>query len=111
MDHTAGGGPQYISWRNNHQWLIGVSKDTTVTMQLTVAAGEDAKGLFHLPIGLMVLRGNTGDDAKRRKLLLTDSNDFVARVEPQYTRRLSAQVGRACCVGGACCEVGGHASW
>ena len=90
MDQTAGGGPAHLSWRNNYQWLLGVSKPTKVVFQLTLPAGERGK-LPPVAAGLAIVRGNEGEDAKRRKPLLRESSDFVLRLDPTYSRRVSVE--------------------
>lgn len=36
MDVTAGGGPSYGSFRDNYQWLLGCTRDTNLTFELSL---------------------------------------------------------------------------
>ncbi|KAL3914008.1 MAG: hypothetical protein SGPRY_007779 [Prymnesium sp.] len=63
MDDSAGGGPEYITWRNNYQWLLMLAKPTRVIFQVTQPTGEPGKPPNHAA-GLLVVRGNSDDDSR-----------------------------------------------
>ncbi|KAL1527295.1 hypothetical protein AB1Y20_015967 [Prymnesium parvum] len=90
MDETAGGGPAYITWRNNYQWLLHISRPTRITFQLTAVSSKGSKLANHA-LGLVVARGNIDEDSKRRKLLLRDTSEIVLNVDPAFSRRISAE--------------------
>ena len=98
-DGTAGGCcPNYTSWRTNPQWLLKTSNYLRLTLSLSIpqpaadGAGESALFPPDVAIGVSVLRGNTGADARRRKLLLTSPEDLVVRAEPRPVRRLVSEI-------------------
>lgn len=89
MDESAGGGPAYASWRNNYQWLLTVPRETTMTFQLSLPDPRlSSRNLLALPpIGLVVVQGNGGENARRRKLKAT-AEDVVFQAGPSVVRRL-----------------------
>ena len=90
MDETAGGPPDYSSWRDNYQWLLALPRETTMTFSLSLPdARLSAPNLLALPpIGLMVVKGNGGPHARRRKLRLTAQDEVVFSAEPRAARSL-----------------------
>ena len=91
MDDTAGGGPAYTSWRDNYQWLLTVPRETEMTFQLSLPDPRlsSANLLALPPIGLMVVQGNGGEHARRRKLKLSSPSEVVFEAGPRpNVRRL-----------------------
>lgn len=96
---TAGGCcPNYASWRSNPQWLLRISKPTTLMLSLSTPL-QDASDAGSFPladpdtsIGISVLRGNTGADARRRKLFIASSEELLVPAEPRPVRRLVTEV-------------------
>ena len=94
VDATAGGCPNYVSWRHNPQWILTVTKPTRLILTLTLPkkAGADGSALAAPPpIGLFVFRGNAAPHARRRKLSLAEG-DAVAQCEPKFARRITTEV-------------------
>merc|ERR1719230_2011714 len=91
MDATAGGGPGYASWRDNYQWLLTLPRDTQLTFELSLPDSRlSSDNLLTLPpIGLIVVQGNGGANARRRKLRVAERSDVVFEAEPRATRRLT----------------------
>ena len=83
MDVTAGGCTDFISWRNNNQWLLKIHRPATkLVIKLCVPdarkAGGNGRGYANA-IGFSILKGNAPNAAKdelRRKLIL-DEGDGV----------------------------------
>ena len=100
QDETAGGcPPNFATWRNNPQWLLRTSVPLRLTVTLSVppppapADGSAAPPFTpEAAIGVSVLLGNGGADARRRKLLLTSPEELVVRAEPRPVRRLVTQI-------------------
>ena len=92
VDITAGGCPNYVSWRHNPQWILTVTKPTRLilTLSLPKKAGADALAAPP-PIGLFVFRGNAAPNQRRRKLSL-EEGDVVAACEPKFARRITTEV-------------------
>ena len=103
MDVTAGGCTNYISWRNNNQWLLTISRpNTKLIIKLTQPDARKSMGNgrhYSNAIGFYILKGNERNDAgdhKRRKLIARDGDeedggDFVFEKEPRYTRQVTAE--------------------
>jgi len=96
---TAGGCcPNFATWRTNPQWLLTTAQPLRLTLSLSVPAPAggtaDHASLFppETALGITVLKGNPGADAKRRKLLLTAADELVVRAEPRQVRRLVQEV-------------------
>mmetsp|Transcript_24167 Transcript_24167/g.75330 ORF Transcript_24167/g.75330 Transcript_24167/m.75330 type:complete len:1388 (+) Transcript_24167:48-4211(+) len=96
MDESAGGPPAYLSWRSNFQWLLTVTnRPINVTITLTQPDARKASGNgrgYANAIGIYVLRGNGGSDARRRKLLLDGPGDIVHEVRPKFGQEVMLQV-------------------
>jgi len=98
-DTTAGGCcPNYGTWRTNPQWLLKTSQYLRLTVSLSIpqpgASSEDMAAIFppEAAMGISVLRGNEGADSKRRKLLLSSSEELIVRAEPRPVRRLVQEI-------------------
>jgi len=87
MDQTAGGGPSHISWRENYQWRLEVPREIELTFQLSLPDPLLAPSSVP-PMGLVVVRSNPGEDARRRRLRMKGRSEVVFEVEPRLTRRL-----------------------
>ena len=94
MDITAGGGPGYSSWRDNYQWLLTLPRDTHVTLELSLPDPRlSSDSLLAVPpIGMLLVQGNGGANARRRKLQLLDAGEVVFHAEPRATRRYQMAV-------------------
>ncbi|KAG8463065.1 hypothetical protein KFE25_001838 [Diacronema lutheri] len=90
---TAGGGPRHVSFRTNGQWLLDISKRTTVTVTLAVedprrregSGGKDALGV---KIGWSIFRGNARPADRRRRRLHGGPAELVAAAEPRLARKV-----------------------
>ena len=93
VDASAGGCPNFVSWRHNPQWLLTVPRPTRFTLSMTLPLPEGAAAAVppSMAIGAYVFRGNGGDDTRRRKLVLLDG-DVIVPSEPRYTRRLVQEI-------------------
>ena len=103
MDETAGGCTNFISWRNNNQWLLTISRpNTKLVIKLTQPDARKSMGNgrhYSNAIGFYILKGNAPNDAgdhKRRKLICTDGDeedggDFVFTKEPRYSRQVCCE--------------------
>ena len=106
MDETAGGCTNFISWRNNNQWLLRIDRDNTkLIIKLTQPDARKSTGNgrhYSNAIGFYILCGNAPNQAKdqlRRKLILKDGDaddeeapgDFVFTKEPRYTRQVCVE--------------------
>ena len=70
QDESAGGAPQYCSWRHNYQWLLTIKRETRLTIQLSVPDSRHTSGAadaYTQPIGFALLRGNDGDAAMQAR--------------------------------------------
>ena len=100
QDESAGGcPPNFATWRCNPQWLLRTSQHLRLTVSISVPqppppADGSAAPLFspEASIGVSVLLGNGGADARRRKLLLQSPEELVVRAEPRPVRRLVTQI-------------------
>ncbi|KAL1518789.1 hypothetical protein AB1Y20_003072 [Prymnesium parvum] len=100
MDETAGGCTNFISWRNNNQWLLNIHRpQTKLIIKLTQPDARKTAGNgrhYSNAIGFYILKGNEPNEAgdhKRRKLVLQDGDyedggDFVFVKEPRFTRQV-----------------------
>jgi len=103
MDETAGGCTNYISWRNNNQWLITVTRpNTKITMKLSQPDARKSSGNgrhYSNAIGFYILKGNEPNQHKdhlRRKLICKDGDyddednpgDFVFCKEPRFSKQV-----------------------
>ena len=76
MDETAGGCTNFISWRNNNQWLLHDPRpNTKLIIKLTQPDARKSAGNgrhYSNAIGFYIFKGNrpTGADHYRRKLVL-----------------------------------------
>ena len=86
MDETAGGCTNYISWRNNNQWLLTISRPNTklvITLSQPDARKSSGNGRhFSNAIGFYILKGNEPNASKdnlRRKLIAKDgdADDYI----------------------------------
>ena len=100
MDETAGGCTNFISWRHNNQWLLHIHRPATkLTIKLTQPDARKTSGNgrhYSNAIGFYILKGNSGDDQYRRKLICKDGDeedggDFVYVKEPRFTRQVIAE--------------------
>jgi len=97
-DQTAGGCvPNYSSWRTNPQWLLRTSKPLRLTVSLSTEQTNAADGTPQAfspdaAIGVSVLLGNTGADARRRKLLVHHPEELIKRADPRPVRRLVSEI-------------------
>ena len=103
MDETAGGCTNFISWRNNNQWLLRIDRpNTKLIIKLTQPDARKSSGNgrhYSNAIGFYIFKGNTpnrANDHLRRKLVLTpgdaeDGGDFVFIKEPRYTRQVCCE--------------------
>ena len=97
---TAGGCcPNFATWRCNQQWLLTTKQPLRLTISLSVPAPSSASTTDHEALfppegalGITILKGNPGADAKRRKLLLTSADELTVRAEPRQVRRLVQDV-------------------
>jgi len=100
MDETAGGCTNFISWRNNNQWLLTISRPNTKLI-IKLAQPDARKSMgngrhYSNAIGFYILKGNTPNaagDHKRRKLIAKDGDeedggDFVFCKEPRFSRQV-----------------------
>jgi len=102
MDETAGGCTNFISWRNNNQWLLHIQRpQTKLVIKLTQPDARKSAGHgrhYSNAIGFYILKGNAPNEAgdhKRRKLILQNGDadddppgDFVFQKEPRYSRQV-----------------------
>ena len=77
MDETAGGCTNFISWRNNNQWLLTVTRpNTKMVIKLSQPDARKSAGNgrhYSNAIGFYILCGNAPNaqkDQLRRKLIL-----------------------------------------
>ena len=103
MDETAGGCTNFISWRNNNQWLLTISRpNTKLIIKLTQPDARKSTGNgrhYSNAIGFYILRGNAPNaagDHKRRKLICEDGDeedggDFVFVKEPRFSRQVTCE--------------------
>ena len=100
QDETAGGcPPNFATWRNNPQWLLRTSQPVQLTVTLSVPQppppADGANAPVFTPdaaIGISVITGNLGADARRRKLQVTSADELIVRAEPRPVRRLVTQI-------------------
>jgi hypothetical protein len=100
QDESAGGcPPNFASWRCNPQWLLRTTQLLRLTVSISVPqpappADGSAAPLFtpEAAIGVSVMRGNSGADSRRRRLLLTSPEELVVRAEPRPVRRLVMEI-------------------
>jgi hypothetical protein len=103
MDETAGGCTNFISWRNNNQWLLRVDRpNTKFVIKLTQPDARKSMGNgrhYSNAIGFYILKGNApnqANDQLRRRLILKDGDeedggDFVFTKGPRYSRQVCAE--------------------
>ena len=103
MDETAGGCTNFISWRNNNQWLLTITRpNTKLVIKLTQPDARKASGNgrhYSNAIGFYILKGNTPNaagDHKRRKLIAKDGDeedggDFVFCKGPRFSKQVLAE--------------------
>ena len=107
MDETAGGCTNFISWRNNNQWLLRIDRpNTKLIIKLTQPDARKSSGNgrhYSNAIGFYIFRGNApnrANDHLRRKLVLKpgdwdeelmEGGDFVFTKEPRYTRQVCVE--------------------
>ena len=103
MDETAGGCTNFISWRNNNQWLLTITRPKTkLIIKLTQPDARKSAGNgrhYSNAIGFYILKGNApnaSNDHLRRKLIVDkrdeeDGGDFVFTKEPRFTRQVTAE--------------------
>jgi hypothetical protein len=93
VDASAGGCPNYISWRHNPQWLLTVPRPSRLTLTMTLPMPEGAAAVAppSMAVGLYIFRGNDGMDARRRKLVLQEG-DVIVPSQPRFTRRLVEEI-------------------
>lgn len=93
VDASAGGCPNFISWRHNPQWLLTVPRPIRLTLSMTLPMPEGAAAAAQpsMAVGVYVFRGNDGTDARRRKLVLQEG-DVIVPSEPRFTRRLVQEI-------------------
>ena len=106
MDETAGGCTNFISWRNNNQWLLHIHRPATkLLIKLTQPDARKSSGHgrhYSNAIGFYILKGNTpseSGDQFRRKLILKDGDeedggDFIFTKEPRFSRQVRGCYGR-----------------
>ena len=77
MDETAGGCTNFISWRNNNQWLLRIDRpNTKLIIKLTQPDARKSSGNgrhYSNAIGFYIFKGNApnkANDHLRRKLIL-----------------------------------------
>merc|ERR1719487_299683 len=82
MDETAGGCTNFISWRNNNQWLLRIDRPATkLIIKLTQPDARKSMGNgrhYSNAIGFYILKGNDPNkamDQLRRKLILKDGDE------------------------------------
>jgi len=101
MDETAGGCTNFISWRNNNQWILNITRPKTkLVIKLTQPDARKSAGHgrhYSNAIGFYIFRGNEDPtDHKRRKLVLKDGDeedggDFVFCKEPRFSRQVTVE--------------------
>jgi len=92
VDASAGGGPNFVSWRHNPQWLLRVPRPTRLTLSMTLPQPDgDAAPAQPFAIGACLFRGNDAPDGVRRKLVLVEG-DVVFSSEPRFSRRFIQEV-------------------
>ena len=95
VDASAGGGPNFVSWRHNPQWLLRVPRPTRLTLSMTLPQPDgDAAPAQPFAIGACLFRGNDAPDGVRRKLVLVEG-DVVFSSEPRFSRRFIQAHGAA----------------
>jgi len=102
MDATAGGCTNFISWRDNNQWLVTIRQPATkLLIKLVQPDARMSNGHgrhYSNAIGFYILKGNAEPaDRKRRKLILKDGDeedggDFVFTKEPKFSRQARSLV-------------------
>ena len=100
MDETAGGCTNFISWRNNNQWLLTIQRPATkLVIKLSQPDARKSSGNgrhYSNAIGFYILKGNDPNeskDEKRRKLICKDGDeedggDFVFTKEPRFSKQV-----------------------
>uniref|UniRef100_A0A7S2NM39 Calpain catalytic domain-containing protein n=1 Tax=Haptolina brevifila TaxID=156173 RepID=A0A7S2NM39_9EUKA len=103
MDETAGGCTNFISWRNNNQWLLTITRpNTKMVIKLSQPDARKSAGNgrhYSNAIGFYILKGNAPNasrDEKRRKLICIDGDeedggDFVFCKGPRFSKQVLAE--------------------
>jgi len=101
MDETAGGCTNFMSWRNNNQWILNITRPKTkLVIKLTQPDARMSAGHgrhYSNAIGFYIFKGNQNPtDFKRRKLVLKDGDeedggDFVFCKEPRFSRQVTVE--------------------
>ena len=103
MDETAGGCTNFISWRNNNQWLLTISRpNTKMVIKLSQPDARKSSGNgrhYSNAVGFYILKGNApnaANDHLRRKLICVDGDeedggDFVFCKGPKFAKQVLAE--------------------